>query len=147
MPIIARTKSDMGIYHIILRGINRQSIFDEDVDRERFIETMVKYREKCAYGVLGYCLRGNHVHLLLKEEKENISQAMKRIISSYVYWYNRKYERCGHLFQERYKSEPVSSDAYLLTVLRCIHQNPLKAQIISDLSSYIRRGGSLCGFS
>ena len=78
----------------------------------------------------------NRVHLLLKEEKENISQSMKRIISSYVYWYNSKYGRCGHLFQERYKSEPVFSDAYLLTVLRYIHQNPLKAKIVSDLSEY-----------
>ena len=71
MPRIARTKSDTGIYHIILRGINRQSIFDEDVDRERFIETMVRYREKCEYRVFGYCLMDDHVYLLLlKEEKK-----------------------------------------------------------------------------
>ncbi|KUO49059.1 MAG: transposase [Desulfitibacter sp. BRH_c19] len=136
MPRVARAKSETGIYHIILRGINRQSIFEEAVDKERFIETIAYYKEKCEYRVFGYCLMDNHVHLLIKEEKEDISQSMKRISSSYVYWYNRKYERCGHLFQERFKSESVCSDAYLLTVLRYIHQNPVKAQIASDISTY-----------
>ncbi|WP_198543854.1 transposase [Petroclostridium xylanilyticum] len=78
----------------------------------------------------------NHIHLLLKEGKEAISQAMKRIGASYVYWYNMKYERYGHLFQDRYKSEKVEDDKYLLTVLRYIHQNPIKAGIVEEAIKY-----------
>jgi len=78
------------------------------------------------FHLFSYCLMDNHIHLLIKES-DNISNVIKRISSSYVYWYNLKYERCGHLFQERFKSENVDSIRYFLTVLRYIHQNPLKA--------------------
>ena len=79
---------------------------------------------------------GNHFHLLLKVGAEPLEQIMRRICGSYVYWYNRKYERVGNLFQDRFKSEPVEDDAYLLTAVRYIHQNPLKAGIINDISEY-----------
>jgi len=79
---------------------------------------------------------GNHVHLLIKEEREALPHAMKRIGTSYVSWYNWQYNRKGHLFQDRYKSEPVEDDAYFLTVLRYIHQNPLKAGLPDDIASY-----------
>lgn len=136
MPRQARKKSKCGIYHIMLRGINRQDIFEDNEDREKFIETLRQYKEKIGYELYGYCLMSNHVHLLVKEGKESFSVTMKRISSSYVYWYNWKYERCGHLFQERYKSEVVEYDGYLLTVLRYIHQNPVKAGIVTDIAKY-----------
>lgn len=136
MPRTARLKSESGIYHIILRGINRQSIFEDDEDKEKFIQVMGQYKKKCGYEIYAYCLMGNHVHILLKEKQEALSQIMKRISSSYVYWYNWKYERCGHLFQERFKSEPVEDDNYFLTVLRYIHQNPLKAGLVKSLEEY-----------
>jgi len=127
MPRYARKKSDIGIFHIMLRGINKQTIFEDDEDRRRFMETIERFKAVSKYEIYGYCLMSNHVHLLLKETEEAISTAIKRICSSYVYWYNWKYERCGHLFQERYKSEIVENDAHVLTVLRYIHQNPVKA--------------------
>ena len=120
----------------MLRGINRQSIFEDDEDRERFLETIKRYKEKSKYEIYGYCLMNNHVHILLKEKDESISAALKRICSSYVYWYNWKYERSGHLFQERYKSETVENEAYLLTVLRYIHQNPVKAGLVKNTKDY-----------
>jgi len=86
--------------------------------------------------VYGYCLMDNHIHLLLGEGKEMIGKAIQRISSSYVRWYNQKYNRCGHLFQERFKSEAVQDEAYFLTVLRYIHQNPLKAGITKTLDAY-----------
>ena len=79
---------------------------------------------------------GNHVHILLKEGKENLTLVLKRIAGSYVYWYNWKYRRCGHLFQDRFKSEPVEDDAYFLTVIRYIHQNPIKAGICKNIDGY-----------
>ena len=78
----------------------------------------------------------NHVHLLLQETQEPISMMIQRVSSSYVIWYNRKHERCGHLFQERFKSEAVETDSYFLTVLRYIHQNPIKAKNVSDVATY-----------
>ena len=78
----------------------------------------------------------NHVHILLKEGKENLTLVLKRIAGSYVYWYNWKYHRSGHLFQDRFKSEPVEDDAYFLTVIRYIHQNPVKAGICRNIDEY-----------
>ena len=133
MPRQAREKSSSGIYHVMLRGINRQNIFEDDRDRQRFIETILYYKTISNYELYGYCLMDNHIHLLIKEKDESISKAIKRICSSYVYWYNQKYERCGHLFQERYKSEVVETEGYFLTVIRYIHQNPIKAGLVKTL--------------
>ncbi len=77
---------------------------------------------------------GNHVHLLLHELNKKI--IMRRIGASYVYWYNWKYRSCGHLFQDRYKSEPVKTDEYFLSVLRYIHRNPVKAGLSKYMSGY-----------
>ncbi|WP_425059062.1 hypothetical protein SCACP_37170 [Sporomusa carbonis] len=132
----ARRKSQSGIYHIILRGINKQFIFEDDEDKMKFLECLMHYKGICQYMIYGYCLMDNHVHLLIKESEEDISAIMKRIGVRYVAWYNRKYNRCGHLFQDRFKSEVVENDEYLLVVLRYIHQNPLKAGLVQDLESY-----------
>ena len=136
MPRQARRKSESGIYHIMLRGINQQQIFEDEEDGFRFLETLSKYKEQCGYEIYAYCLMGNHVHILLKEGKENLTLVLKRIAGSYVYWYNWKYRRCGHLFQDRFKSEPVEDDAYFLTVIRYIHQNPIKAGICKNIDGY-----------
>ena len=136
MPRQARRKSESGIYHIMLRGINQQQIFEDEEDGFRFLETLSKYKEQCGYEIYAYCLMGNHVHILLKEGKENLTLVLKRIAGSYVYWYNWKYRRSGHLFQDRFKSEPVEDDAYFLTVIRYIHQNPIKAGICKNIDGY-----------
>lgn len=78
---------------------------------------------------------GNHVHLLLKDKKDELDLIMKKIVGSYAYYYNQKYDRIGHLFQDRYKSETVDDDEYYLTVLRYIHQNPVKAKI-TEIDKY-----------
>jgi len=78
----------------------------------------------------------NHVHLLIHEKSEEINQIMKRIGASYAWWYNRKYDRTGHLFQGRYRSECVEDDEYLLTVIRYIHNNPVKAGIVGRPEDY-----------
>jgi putative transposase len=137
MPRGARGISESRVYHVMLRGINRQNIFSDDEDRERFIETLIKYKCVSGYKIYGYCLMSNHLHLVIKEEEEEkVSQAIKRIGVSYVYWYNLKYERHGHLFQGRFKSENVEDDRYLLVVLRYIHQNPVKAGIVKEVANY-----------
>ena len=136
MPRTARIKITTGIYHIMLRGINRQNIFEDDEDNEIFIQIMRKCKEISKFEIYAYCLMGNHVHVLIKEKEEGIDQIFKRIGSRYVYWYNRKYERIGHLFQDRYKSEPVEDDEYFMTVLRYILQNPVKAGLCCKIEEY-----------
>lgn len=136
MPRRAREKSNTGIYHLMLRGNNKQKLFGEDEDRLKFIEIMQYYKTISHYYLYSYCLMDNHVHLLLQETDESLAQVIKRLSSSYVRWYNKKYERCGHLFQERFKSEVVENDVYFLTVLRYIHQNPIKAGIANEIDAY-----------
>ncbi|MBW6464416.1 MAG: transposase [Firmicutes bacterium] len=136
MPRNVREKSSSGIYHIILKGINKQRIFEDDEDSRFFLEKLITYKEISGYELYAYCLMSNHVHLLLKEGEESIGTVFRRIGASYVYWYNRKYNRTGHLFQDRYRSEPVETDQYFLTVMRYIHQNPIKAGIIEKIEDY-----------
>lgn len=136
MPRRAREKSSSGIYHLMLRGINKQNLFEEDEDKRKLIKTIGRYKQLSNYQIYAYCLMNNHVHLLIKENEEPISTIIKRISSSYVLWYNKKYCRCGHLFQERFRSEVVETDPYFFTVLRYIHQNPIKAGITNEAASF-----------
>ena len=136
MPRAARIKSRSGIYHIMLRGINQQNIFEDNEDKDKFLDVLRDCKSISSYKVLGYCLMNNHVHLLMKFENEQPELVFKRIGGRYVYWYNMKYQRIGHLFQDRFRSEPVNDEAYLLTVLRYIHQNPVKAGICNLVENY-----------
>ncbi len=131
MPRRAREASSIDTYHVILRGINQQQIFYEEEDYQRYLHLLNRFREKCNYKIFAYCLMGNHVHLLIRTDGESLGQIFKRIGCSFVYWYNEKYERSGHLFQGRFKSVPVNTERSLLIVLRYILQNPVKAGICS----------------
>jgi len=136
MPRGARVKSRSGIYHIMLRGANRQEIFHDDEDCLNFLELIHKYKLKTEVGIYSWCLMSNHVHLLLKEGNEDVSTTMKRIGVSYVSYYNWKYRTTGHLFQDRFKSENIEDIRYLLTVVRYIHQNPVKAGIVNRMDEW-----------
>lgn len=145
MPRQARTASGTGIFHVMVRGINHQNIFEEAEDYYQFINTLDRMRYqydddglRCGTNctLYAYCLMSNHVHLLIRERDESIGDTIKRIASSYVYYYNHKYLRDGHLFKERFKSEPVNDMAYFTILLRYIHQNPLKAGIVENIKDY-----------
>ena len=136
MPRRAREKSSSGIYHVVLRGINKQRIFEDDEDNQKYLETIKTYKENSGYEIYAYCLMSNHIHLLMKEGKEDLGVAFRRIGASYVYWYNWKYSRRGHLFQDRYKSEAVETDNYFLAAMRYIHQNPMKAGMVKEIQAY-----------
>lgn len=120
----------------MLRGINQQQIFEDTEDCEKFLDILKECKEICEFKIYAYCLMGNHIHLLIKEGTESLEQVFKRICGRFVYWYNVKYRRVGHLFQDRFKSEPVETDAYLFTLLRYIHQNPIKAKICKRIEDY-----------
>ena len=119
MPRQPRKSSGTGIYHVMLRGINRQDIFEEQEDYQQFLIRLP-----------------NHVHLLLRERTESISISLKRLTVSYAAYYNKRYQRVGHLFQDRFKSEPVNDIEYFVTLLRYVHQNPVKAGICVKAEEY-----------
>ena len=120
----------------MLRGIDRQLIFEDSEDCFRFLDIVQECQELCGFKLYAYCLMGNHVHLLLRVQEVGLETIFKRIGGRYVYYYNVKYQRVGHLFQDRFKSEPVDDDVYFLTVLRYIHQNPVKAKICAKVAEY-----------
>ena len=132
----ARKLSSTNIYHVMIRGNRKQDIFLEDEDRFKFIKVLEKAKQKKEYILYAYCLMNNHVHLLIKEKDEQLSQTMKRINVSYVNYFNQKYQQIGHLFQDRFKSEPIEDENYLLAVLSYIHNNPLNAFIVKNLEEY-----------
>ena len=145
MPRQSRQPSGTGIYHVMMRGINHQNIFDEQEDYYQFLTTMDVMAQSYEsdgtlagrnYVLYAYCLMSNHIHLLIREREDTIGMAIKRIASSYVYYYNHKYSRDGHLFRERFKSEPVNDMAYFVILLRYIHQNPVKAGIVNKVNDY-----------
>ena len=136
MPRTSRKISRSNIYHVMLRGINRQVIFENDGDRHYFLTVLHVCKEISDFRLYAFCLMSNHIHLLIEPAGEPLDHVLKRIGSRYVPWYNRKYQRTGHLFQDRYKSEAVETDQYFMTALRYILQNPMKAGMESRPGSY-----------
>ena len=127
MPRAARIKSSSGIYHVVLRGINRQRIFEEDEDYAKYLNIFKSCRKQCSAKLYAWCLIPNHIHLLLKENNVPLSHIFRKSGSGFVYWYNAKYSRTGYLFQDRFRSEPVEDETYFPTVVRYIHLNPVNA--------------------
>lgn len=128
-----RKKSESQIYHVILRGNNRQNIFYNDADRYFMLNRIKKYSEQTEIELYAYCFMDNHIHLLVGKANLNLSKFVQKLATSYAMYFNRKYDRSGHLFQGRFKSEPVETDEYFKTVFRYILQNPAKANICNFL--------------
>lgn len=125
---------ETGFYHIIIRGVNKQNIFNDDQDKMTYLSLLKKYSAKLDIKIHAFCLMENHVHLLLEDKNKNISLFMQCSSSTYAKYYNRKYDRIGHLFQERFKSEIIKDLKYFKTVLRYIIQNPEKANMCNASS-------------
>lgn len=118
------------------RGAGGQDIFHDDEDRLKYLDTVLKYKQKVDISVYAWCLMSNHVHLLLREGNEDISITMKRMAVSFASYFNWKYRVRGHLFQDRFRSENVETAQYLKTVVRYIHQNPLKAGMVDQVDGW-----------
>jgi REP element-mobilizing transposase RayT len=136
MPRYARRKSNSEVYHVMLRGINRMLIFYDDDDRTKFLETMDRMKKEGEFEIYAYCLMDNHIHLLIKEGEDTVQRALKRIGVSYAYYFNKKYARVGHVFQDRFRSEAIEDESYLMTAARYIHNNPVQAGIVERAGDY-----------
>ena len=132
-----RVKSGSGFYHVMLRGIDYGDIFRDDNDREYLVNVLRCKKAENEFRLAAFCFMTNHAHFLIQEKEDDIATIMKRIGISYVGYFNKKYERIGPLFQDRFKSEPVEDDAYLLAVMRYIHLNPVAANMVKNPGSYV----------
>ena len=136
MPRRARELSDSGVYHIFARGNNGNNIFIDDQDKDKYISLVKAAKEKYPISVYSYCIMDNHVHLLLRAEGDLLSRVMKSIQQSYTYYFNKKYNRYGVIFDSRFSSKACNDDSYLLGVIKYIHLNPDNANLSK---SYINR--------
>lgn len=136
MPRQSRKLSKSNTYHMMMRGNERKNIFLDEEDRLKFIDILKEKKKDEGFYLYAYCLMDNHIHLLVKEGKDNISRIAKRINTSYAYYFNKKYKRVGHVFQDRYKSEEIEDEGYLLSAIRYIHNNPVRANMVKEVFQY-----------
>ena len=133
MPRRSRIDAVGALHHIMVRGIEKEKIFRNDIDRNHFIERLRNIIQETGTTCYAWALIPNHFHLVLKTGPVPISTIMRRLLTGYAVWYNHKYKRHGHLFQNRFKSILCQEDAYLLELVRYIHLNPIRAGIVDDL--------------
>jgi REP element-mobilizing transposase RayT len=122
-------------HHVTVRGIEQRVIFRDDRDREAFVDRLAELVFETLVTCFAWALMPNHVHLVVRTGSVPLARLMARLNTGYASYFNRRHDRVGHLFQNRYRSIPVLDDAYLRTLLRYVHRNPLRAALVSDLQS------------
>ena len=125
----ARRASESGYYHVILRGDGRRNIFEDDDDRRAFLELLSRQLIDRGVDVVAWCLMDNHVHLVPCDSEGCLSKAVGSLAMRYAQRFNARTGHVGHVFQERFKSFPIESDAYLLEAVRYVHNNPERGGI------------------
>lgn len=124
-------------YHVMARGNRKIKIFLDDEDREKFLKTVLRYKEKYDLVVYAFTLMDNHFHLLVETRHFPLSKAMQGMLQSYTQWHNRRYNKVGHLFQGRYKAILCDRDSYLIVLVRYIHLNPVRAGYVDFPEEYL----------
>ena len=128
------------LYHVMVRGNQRQRTFPKDRDYQVYLEKLAGYRKRHGVTIYAYCLMPNHVHLLLECSRVPLSKFMQGVQQSYTQYFNRTYKKVGHLFQGRYKAIVCQKDAYLLELVRYIHLNPVRSKLVSKVAGYAYSG-------
>jgi REP element-mobilizing transposase RayT len=136
MPRKPRIEFNGAFYHVIARGNQRQKIFKDATDFQKYLQFLTIYKNRYSYHLYAYVLMSNHVHLLIETGDIPLSRILQGINQSYTMHFNRRYRTVGHLFQGRYKAILCDRDAYLLALLKYIHHNPLRARIAETLDLY-----------
>ncbi|MCX5734648.1 MAG: transposase [candidate division NC10 bacterium] len=133
MPRQARLDAPDTLHHVMVRGLERRTIFRDDADREDFVVRLAALAEAGALTVYAWALLPNHAHLLVRTGTRPLARSMRSLLTGYAGAFNRRHKRVGHLFQNRYKSIVVEEEPYLLELVRYLHLNPLRAKVLSDL--------------
>ena len=129
MPREKRKLSISNVYHIIWRGIDKQDIFYDDKDKRIFLKQLLEVKKKFEFEVYAYCLMYNHIHLVVRVQNGLISKIIQSLGIKYSQYFNRRYDRTGHLFENRFRSKNVENKQYLLELCRYVHRNPENARI------------------
>lgn len=152
MSRISRKLLEGKICHNIVQGINKEYIFEKEENKNKYFNLMKKYYLKYKIDIISYCIMDNHTHLILySDEIKNISSFMKQINSIYAFYYNKKYDRVGYVFRNRFKSILLLTREQLCRCIKYIHMNPVKANIVkveseykySSYNDYIKKTGFL----
>jgi len=125
-----------GIYHLIARGNARGNIVRDDTDRKHFFRFLGHVVERFSWLCHAYCLMDNHSHLVIETPLPNLPSGMRQLNGRYAQWFNVRHDRCGHVFQARYRSILVERETYLLALCRYVVVNPVRARICSDLAKW-----------
>jgi REP element-mobilizing transposase RayT len=128
------------LYHVIVRGNQRQATFLTPDDYHAYLDRLAKYRRECQVRLWAYCLMPNHVHLLLETAGAPLSAFMQGLQQSYTQYFNRTHRKVGHLFQGRYKAILCEKDRYLVALIRYIHLNPVRARLVEQPEAYAYSG-------
>ena len=136
MPRPLRPIDDGLIYHAIGRGNNRQKVFGQPADFQAFLQALADLKARKPFVLYGYCLMSNHFHLLLRPKETSISRIVQSLLISHTQRYHRRHRSGGHVWQGRFKSPVIQNDEHLLTVLRYIEANPLRARLVSRAEDY-----------
>ncbi len=135
MPRGPRLDAEGVLQHVVARGIEKREIFRSDADREDFVDRLAKLAPETGTAIYAWSLMPNHFHLLARSGPEGLSRFMRRLQTGYAGAFNRRYQRSGHLYQDRFKSIMVEEDKYLLELLRYVHLNPLRAGLVRTVRS------------
>jgi putative transposase len=134
MPRPPRVDFPDAVYHVTSRGNGRADIFFSEEDREGFLAQLAHHLQQCGVDLQAFVLMQNHIHLLCRTPRANLSHVMQRLLSSYALYWRYKHRRPGHLFQGRFKAKLVEDDSYLLAVTRYLHLNPVKIAVCRRMS-------------
>ncbi|MFZ1986081.1 MAG: transposase [Desulfatitalea sp.] len=138
MPRRARLDAPGTLHHVIVRGIEKRKIVDDDQDRGKLIKRLGDLSQRTHTAIYAWSLMTNHAHLLLRSGPQGLATFMRKLLTGYAGGYNRRHSRHGHLFQNRYKSIVVEEDAYFKELVRYIHLNPLRAGLVNSLAALDR---------
>lgn len=136
MPRQPRVYSKTDIYHVMIRGINKEKIFIKNMYKSKLLKIIQEISEEVDFSLIAFCVMNNHLHLLIKAGNYELTTFMKRFNIKYAMYYNKVEDRYGHVFQGRFRSKEVEDEEYLFGVLRYIHNNPLKAGITHNMLDY-----------
>ena len=136
MPRIPRSYIETSFFHVITQGINKSYIFEQAIDIKYYISIMYKLKDEHNIKIKAYCIMNNHAHMLLEADIKELSKYMQRLNTKYAIYYNKKYNRVGYVFRDRFKSEGIFSEQQLYSCINYIYNNPVKAKICNHPMEY-----------
>ena len=133
----ARSKLKTNLFHIMVQGINKSYIFNDSIDIKYYIKLLYEINNQHNIQIIAYCVMNNHTHILIKcENIDEMSKFMKRVNVKFSRYYNKKHNRVGYVFRDRFKSQGIYTEKHMYNCIRYIYENPVKAGICKSPEEY-----------